>query len=131
MEDGAVRYGVRINVSLVSKSFPISNNPDWTSEVILTRQKAIIDSYSSFCKITAREREANPKYVIASTTSNLNGKFEFNNVDEGEYFILVDFPATIGMNKVVWQLPVSIKNDKVIEIELSNDNLAMPVLSEM
>ncbi|MBU1853953.1 MAG: prealbumin-like fold domain-containing protein [Candidatus Omnitrophica bacterium] len=126
MGDGAIRYGARIKVSLVTKSFPIPRNPGWDAEGIYTREEAYAKSYFNFCEQTEQEKDTNPNYVVAEVTSNLNGQFEFKNIMAGKYFILVDFPSVIGRNRVVWQLPITVTAGRTAEIELSNDNLAMP-----
>ena len=122
--DGSIRSGARIEVALVTKSIPIPYNSDWDAIGSYDKRKALLQSGLDFDNNVKHEMEVNPNYIIARTTSNLNGQFEFADIKEGNYFILID--SVIGQNGVIWQLPVSVKKGKTIKVELSNDNLAMP-----
>jgi len=66
-----------------------------------------------------------PSYISQKTKANFSGKFSFTGVSPGKYFIVVTYPTTIAMHKVLWQLPIVI-GDKDLEVELSNDNMALP-----
>lgn len=91
-------------------------------------KRALLDSLST--AFIAIEREMNVSdYVRQRTKANLSGKFSFTDVSPGKYFIVVTFPTTIAMHKVLWQLPI-VMGDKDLEVELSNDNMALPPYHE-
>lgn len=89
---------------------------------------AVLDSYSKVVEQFIEEMKI-PNYIKQTTKTDLNGKFVFKDVSPGKYFVVVTFPTTIAMHKVFWQVPV-VMDKKNIEIELSNDNLALPPLDE-
>jgi hypothetical protein len=58
-----------------------------------------------------------------------DGTFQFSDISPGAYYILVTFPAMIRDYKVAWQIPVAVKDNETVRIELNNENLVIPTYS--
>jgi len=52
--------------------------------------------------------------------------FQFPGVSPGTYYLLVTFPAMVKDHKVAWQVPVTIMDDQITQIDLNHENLLMP-----
>ena len=117
MKGGDIKSGSKVDVYLTTKEVDV---PAVENE----SKRALLDAIYAFTKRVIYEMQT-ADYVKQKTKSNLSGKFSFKDVSPGKYFIVVTFPTTIAMHKVFWQLPVMVKN-KNIEVELSNDNMALP-----
>lgn len=126
---GDIKYGAKNKVYLTTKSIqviPVSmtttGSPKYQdSKYKLDTVQALGDAYE---KVDA-EIKNNPTYIKMETMTNLQGKFKFSNVAPGEYFVVVTWPSKVGMNRVFWQVPVKVEKGD-IDLELSNDNLALP-----
>lgn len=129
LKSGDIKYGAKVDVYLTTKEVSVPaigsessyNNP-------YDYEKALLDSLFAAFKQVQREIDT-VDYVKQLTKADLSGKFSFKDVSPCKYFIVVTFPTTIAMHKVFWQLPVVVEN-KDIEVELSNDNMALPALYE-
>jgi len=125
LKSGDIKYGAKVDVYLTTKEVSVPaigsessyNNPH-------DYEKALLDSlYAAFKQVQWEIDTVD--YVKQLTKADLSGKFSFKDVSPGKYFIVVTFPTTIAMHLVFWQLPVMVEN-KDIEVELSNDNMALP-----
>jgi len=147
MNSGDIKYGSKVDVYLTTKevSFPAAVSERTQRIRVLGAEKgshppsdpivrnALMFNYqvvlkNSILKATleiVREMKASDYYVRQRTKSNLSGKFRFADVSPGKYFIVVMYPTTIAMHYVFWQLPIVVEN-KNLEVELSNDNMALP-----
>ena len=83
-----------------------------------------MDFYKIFWKKTL-----DPEYLVAQTVSKADGTFGFENMEPGQYFILVVFPTIISGKKVTWQVPVLLEDNSEVYIRLNNENLSLPAYS--
>ena len=133
MNSGDIKYGAKVDVYLTTKevSFPAAESESsFKSRTGLDNyrfgyQMALFNSIMGATIEIVREMKASDYYVRQRTKSNLSGKFRFSDVSPGKYFIVVMCPTTIAMHYVFWQLPI-VMGDKDLEVELSNDNMALP-----
>jgi hypothetical protein len=129
LKSGDIKYGAKVDVYLTTKEIlfqSVANESSYNDK--FEYRIALINSYGAACeKIQSAMNE--PDYIKQQTRTNLSCKFSFTDVKPGKYFLVVTFPTRIVMHMVLWQLPVIMKT-KDIEVELSNDNMALPPLDE-
>ena len=147
MNSGDIKYGAKVDVYLTTKevSFPAAESesshrirvfgaekgshpprdPIVRNALMSLYQSVLFNSIMGATIEIVREMKASDYYVRQRTKSNLSGKFRFSDVSPGKYFIVVMCPTTIAMHYVFWQLPIVMEN-KDLEVELSNDNMALP-----
>lgn len=129
LKSGDIKYGAKVDVYLTTKEVlipAIGNESSYNNSYDYT--KALLDSFRTVFK-QVQEEINTADYVKQLTKTDLSGKFSFTDVSPGKYFIVVTFPTTIAMHKVFWQLPLMMEN-KDIDVELSNDNMALPAYHE-
>jgi hypothetical protein len=125
---GDVKPGAKIDVLLTTKWVQIKDVPvqtDFSGIGDLEHKKKILYALENAHQAIDNQRAINAQYVKASTKTGLDGKFSFNDVSPGRYFLVVTYPARIGMNVVFWQHPITVQGEDVT-VELSNDNLTLP-----
>jgi len=147
MNNGDIKYGAKVDVYLTTKevSFPAAvsertqrirvlgaekgsyppSDPIVRNALMFNYQVILYNSILTATLEIVREMKASDYYVRQRTKSNLSGKFRFADVSPGKYFIVVMYPTVIAMHSVFWQLPIVMEN-KDLEVELSNDNMALP-----
>lgn len=125
LKSGDIKYGAKVDVYLTTKelSVPTMANES-TYKNPYDYERALIDALTTAWQSIQQEMNA-PGYVRQRAKANFSGKFGFTDVSPGKYFIVVTFPTTIAMHKVLWQLPI-LMGGKDLEVELSNDNMALP-----
>ena len=125
LKSGDIKYGAKVDVYLSTMEVSV---PTMASESSYKNpydyKRALVVALSAAWQSIQREMNA-PSYISQKTKANFSGKFSFTGVSSGKYFIVVTYPTTIAMHKVLWQLPIVIGN-KDLEVELSNDNMALP-----
>lgn len=129
LKSGDIKYGAKVDVYLTTKEVSVPTVASESSyENPYDYKRALLGSLTTAYKAIQQEMNASG-YAKQRTKANLSGKFSFTDVSPGKYFIVVTFPTTIAMHKVLWQLPI-VMGDKDLEVELSNDNMALPPYHE-
>ncbi len=74
-------------------------------------------------------RKAVAAHIIASVTTDFNGKATFEGVPVGEAFLFGTFKA--GNNEMSWHMPVALKPGTNPKLTLSNDNSIVPTQNDI
>jgi hypothetical protein len=127
-DDGTIFQGEWLRILLVREPIKVPALPRLDALGKFERMAAIRTAHVDFY-VQARNRLAEDGFVIASQETTAEGTFAFDNVYPGDYFILVTFPAMIRTYKVAWQVPMKVKADETIKIELNNSNMVLPTYS--
>ena len=128
IENNTTIYADWLRVLLVRDKIPVPTLPDLETINKFKRMEQIRTAHMDFY-IAARDKLAQDGFVVAAKMTTPEGVFFFDNVDPGKYYILVTFPAMIKTYKVAWQVPVTLKDDETIAVELNNGNMVLPTYS--
>lgn len=128
LTDGKTVCSDRLRVLLVRSQAEVPNCQDLEHMGKFKRIEAIRNLHMIFF-LNVREKMSDPEYVVQSTLTTPDGTFDFFDIPDGNYFILITFPAMIENYKVAWQVPIIVKGNESTRIKLSNENLAVPTYS--
>mgnify|MGYP001816367188 CR=1 FL=1 len=127
-DDGTTFYADWLRILLVKEKIAVPLLPDLNAMDKFERMNTIRTAHMDFY-IQARSKLAEDGFVIDTKMTTPEGAFFFDNVDPGAYFILVTFPAMIRTYKVAWQIPVTIRENETVAVELNNSNMVLPTYS--
>jgi hypothetical protein len=122
---GKRTYGQYISVFLTRNAIAVPRDPALDTLERHRRLDRINQMHMDFFKTFSQYR-SRPDYLIAHVESSDTGNFVFLDVPDGDYFVVVTFPAMIGGYKVAWQQPVTIQSGRPGYVSLNDDNLALP-----
>jgi hypothetical protein len=122
---GKRTYGQYISVFLTQSAIAVPRDPALDTLERHRRLDRINQMHMDFFKTFSQYR-SRPDYLIAHVESSDTGNFAFLDVPDGDYFVVVTFPAMIGGYKVAWQQPVTIRSGRPGYVSLNADNLALP-----
>jgi hypothetical protein len=128
LKDGNIACADWVRVLLVCSEAEVPKCPDLNHMGKFERMEALRNLHMIFF-VSVREKMSDPDYVIRSTLTTPDGTFQFSDIPPGSYYILVTFPAMIRDYKVAWQVPVTVKDNETVRIELDNENLVIPTYS--
>ena len=126
-ESGKRFYGQYISVFLTRQAIPVPQ--DQTLEALERHKRfdRINQMHMEFFKTFSQNR-SRPGYLVAHGESSDTGNFAFLDLDPGDYFVVVTFPALIDGHKVAWQQPVAIRPGRTGYVSLNSENLALPAV---
>jgi len=127
-EDGTIFNADWLRVLLVKEKIAVPVLPDLEGMDKFVRMETIRTAHMNFY-IAARSKLAEDGFVVDTKMTTPEGAFFFDNVDPGAYFILVTFPAMIRTYKVAWQVPVTVRENEKVAVELNNSNMVLPTYS--
>ncbi len=125
MPDGQTRYADWLRILLVRSQVDVPALSMIEKPNPYQRMEAIRDLHMTFF-IAARKKMSDPAYVVQSVLTTPEGLFQFPGVPPGSYYLLVTFPGMVKDHKVAWQVPVTVMDDQISQVELNNENLLMP-----
>ena len=125
MPDGQTRYADWLRILLVRSKVDVPDLPMIEKPNQYQRMEAIRNLHMAFF-IAVRKKMSDPVFVVQSVLTTPEGLFQFPGVSPGAYYLLVTFPAMVKDHKVAWQVPVTVMDDQVTQIDLNSENLLMP-----
>ena len=125
MPDGQTRYADWLRILLVRSNVDVPDLSMIEKPNQYQRMEAIRDLHMTFF-IAARKKMSDPAFVVQSVLTTPEGVFQFPGVPPGPYYLLVTFPAMVKNHKVAWQVPVTVIDEQITQIDLNNENLLMP-----
>jgi hypothetical protein len=128
LKDGNIACADWVRVLLVRSEAEVPECPDLNHMGKFERMETLRNLHMIFF-VNVREKMSDPDYVVRSTLTTPDGTFQFSDISPGAYYILVTFPAMIRDYKVAWQIPVAVKDNETVRIELNNENLVIPTYS--
>ena len=125
MPDGQTRSAEWLRVLLVRSPVAVPDLSGIEKQNPYQRMETIRDLHMTFF-IAARKKMSDPAFIVQSVLTTPEGLFQFPGVPPGAYYLLVTFPAMVKDHKVAWQVPITVRDDQITQIELNNENLLMP-----
>ena len=125
MPDGQIRAADWLRILLVRSPVDVPDLSGTDKQDPYQRMEAIRDLHMTFF-IAARKKMSDPAFVVQSVLTTPEGVFQFPGVSQGTYYLLVTFPAMVKDHKVAWQVPVTVLDNQITQMDLNNENLLMP-----
>jgi len=122
---GKVFYGDWVRVFLTTKSIDVPKVDLASVEIPLERRSRINSGHMEFY-VTFRQNQEKPDYIVDNKLTRPDGTFAFHHINAGRYYVLITFPTMIGGFKCAWQVAVDVVEGQTAEMELNNENLALP-----
>jgi hypothetical protein len=122
---GRIVPGAKVNIFLVTKEITLRTVT--TDPACIDYRVDVLDAHGEAFRAFKDQSASNPLYITAGVKTSLEGKFKFQNIKPGSYFITVEGLDRIAFNLVFWQIPVLVGKDDIY-VEMTNDNLALPPL---
>ena len=126
--EGTVAYGDWVRVLLVSTPVAVPEPGDLSGLDRQQRIDRLIHLHLDFFN-NIQARLSEPGYLVADTLTTPDGGFKFHSIPPGQYYLVVTFPSIIRGYKVAWQVAVRIAEGQTRQIELNNENMAVPTYS--
>jgi len=122
---GKVFYGDWVRVFLTTKSIDVPEVDLASVEIPLERRSRINSGHMDFY-VTFRQNQEKTGYIVDNKLTRPDGTFAFHAIKPGRYYVLITFPTMIGGFKCAWQVAVDVVEGQTEEVELRNENLALP-----
>ena len=121
---GQVVYADWIRVFLVTAAVEMPRLELTGADTAVARTSRINDAHMTFF-IRFREMMDRDGYLMDDKLTRPDGTAAFNRVPPGRCYLVVTFPTMIAGRKAAWQVPVDVKADQTIHVELNTANMAL------